>query len=142
MFVNGTKVCGGYSFDTEGKLTITGTIPRLTNDEYKCEVWTGESALPKIKRKHYKVLDFIDADVPCKYITFCYLHTDQGTAVGISICSELDEFDDSRGREIALGRAEAALKERKSSRMIHKPEYRGLRDYGVFALSHWVADER
>lgn len=41
-------------------------------------------------------------------VTVCYILYDNHTAVGISICSESDNFSCERGRNIAFGRATAA----------------------------------
>ena len=87
-------------------------------------------------------MDLSNKSVPCKQIVFCYLHTNKGTAVGISICSELDEFNKSIGERISFGRAQKALKNRHSSDLIRKPEYICLRDYGIFSLSLWVGDDK
>jgi hypothetical protein len=94
--------------------------------------------IPKVLRKMFYTHNIEDPDIPCKAATYCYLFTEEGIAVGISLCSYQDEFDQSRGKDIALGRAKAALKEKQSSRLIRKPEYYGLRRHGIFALSHWV----
>lgn len=53
-------------------------------------------------------------------ITICYLHDDNTgiTTRGIALCSRKNEFNYKIGRDIALGRAKAALQEVESARPV------------------------
>jgi len=99
--------------------------------------WVGNSvSTPKIMRKIFRVFNY--EDVPCRNITVCYILTDQGTAVGYSMCSLSDEFDKDKGRMIAKNRAMKALEERKSGGRIKKGSYKNLINYGIIATRLWI----
>ena len=55
--------------------------------------------------------------------TVCTIERDLDSARGIALCSCLDEFDESRGKNIAARRAVLALTEGKSSRSVRQDWY-------------------
>ena len=62
-------------------------------------------------------VEFVEVDR--KYV-FCEIRKDGESAIGVAICSVLDEFDSRVGRNKAAGRAVKAFKKKSSSEPIRR----------------------
>lgn len=111
----------------------------IDKDCYAFGKWVVPDTSPKILSKKFYVMYNKDMSIPCSHITFCYLTINQGIAKGVSITSNKDKHSPSRGRQIALGRAEKAIKKQYNGDLIKKPEYYKLRRWGIDCLYSWIS---